>query len=82
MQHTPEEVAAFRERVRRARAMSPEEKLCAGVRMFEEECEQMRVAIRAEHPEADNAEVERILSETLKRKREEEDRGVYFPVKE
>ncbi|MDP6111156.1 MAG: hypothetical protein QGG53_04745 [Planctomycetota bacterium] len=54
-----------KERVERARQMTPAEKLLAGPRLFEEVCERMRAGIRYQFPEADEAEVEKILKERL-----------------
>ncbi len=55
----------FRKRVLRARRMSPEEKLLAGPRLFDSMCAIMRDGIRDERPDADEAEVERILRQRL-----------------
>jgi hypothetical protein len=55
----------YRERVLRARRMSPEEKFLAGPRMFDRECEIMRNEIRSERPEATEVEVEAILRQKL-----------------
>jgi hypothetical protein len=54
-----------REEILRARAMPPEEKLLAGVRLFDRVCRVMEDGIRDEFPEADEAEVMRILRERL-----------------
>jgi hypothetical protein len=55
----------FREEVLRARAMDPAEKLSAGFELFEYACEITRAGIRNQNPQADEAEVERILGERL-----------------
>jgi len=55
----------FRERVRAARAMSPEEKLLAGARLFDRSCRIMADGIRHEFPEADENRVQEILAERL-----------------
>jgi len=57
--------ALFWERVRRARAMPPEEKLLAGARLFDLSCRIMADGIRHEHPQASDEEVQQILRERL-----------------
>ncbi len=55
----------YRERVERAKRMSPEEKLLAGPRLFDQACRIMRDGIRHQFPDADSARVEEILMERL-----------------
>ncbi len=55
----------FRERVQRARAMSPEEKLLAGPRLLDRSCRIMADGIRDEFPDADEARVQEILRQRL-----------------
>ena len=55
----------FRQRVRSARSMSPEEKLLAGPRLFDRSCRVMADGIRDECPDADEHRVRRILAERL-----------------
>ena len=55
----------FRQRVLAARAMSPEEKLLAGARLFDRTCRIMADGIRHEYPEADDRRVQEILAERL-----------------
>ena len=55
----------YRERLERARQMTPEEKLFAGPRLFEQACRVMRDGIRHQFPEADANRVEEILTERL-----------------
>jgi len=55
----------YRERVLRARKMSPEEKFLAGPRLFEMACRITMDGIRSQHPDADEAEVRRILAARL-----------------
>ena len=43
-------VEEYRQRVERARQMSPEEKLFAGLKMFEEECERLRLDLQIQFP--------------------------------
>ena len=51
----------YRERVLRARRMSPEEKSLAGPRLFERACKIMADGIRDEHPEAEEEEIRAML---------------------
>jgi hypothetical protein len=62
-QHLIEEI--YRQRVLAARAMSPEDKLLAGPRLFDRVCRIMMDGIRGEHPQADDARVREILAERL-----------------
>ncbi len=55
----------YREAVREAREMSPEEKLAAGAELFDYACEITLAGIRSEHPQADDEECERILEARL-----------------
>lgn len=55
----------YREKVIRARQMSPEEKFDAGYTLFEQACEVTRAGIRDQHPEADEAQVEQLLERRL-----------------
>jgi hypothetical protein len=55
----------YRERVERARRMTPEEKLQAGPRLFEQACQVMQDGIRHQFPDADANRVEEILRERL-----------------
>jgi hypothetical protein len=56
----------YREKVLRARRMSPEEKLGAAFSLFEAACEMTRAGIRAQHPDADEVRVAQLLRERLK----------------
>jgi hypothetical protein len=55
----------YAEKVRRARATPLAEKLLAGPRLHRVACEAMRAGIRALHPAASDAEVERMLAARL-----------------
>ena len=55
----------YRERVERARQMSPEDKLLSGARLFDRSCRIMVDGIRDEFPDADERRVKEILSERL-----------------
>jgi len=57
--------ALYRERVLAAQAMSAEEKLWAGPRLFDLSCRIMADGIRGEQPEADETMVQNILRERL-----------------
>lgn len=57
------------QKVRAAQAMSPEEKLLAGPRLFERSCRIMADGIRSEFPEAEEDHVQEILRERLARLR-------------
>lgn len=63
----------YRRKVLRARAMPPEEKLFAGIKLFEFACDLSRSGIRHQFPDADEKRVEEILEQRLAlRKRLEE----------
>lgn len=55
----------YREEVARARAMSPEDKLLEGPRLFERACRLMRDGIGHQHPDLDDAGVQALLRERL-----------------
>jgi hypothetical protein len=57
--------ALYRDQVLRARRMAPEEKLFAGIALFERACQVMIAGIRDEFPDADDKEVLRILKARL-----------------
>ena len=59
----------YREEIARARAMSPEDKLLEGPRLFERSCRVMRDGIRHQHPELDDAGVLALLRARLDRVR-------------
>ena len=59
----------YREEVARARAMSPEDKLLEGPRLFERACRVMRDGIRHQHPDLDDAGVMALLRARLDRVR-------------
>lgn len=63
----------YRQKVLRARAMPPEEKLFAGIRLFEYACELSRAGIRHQFPDADETRVEEILNERLARRKQVEE---------
>lgn len=53
----------YRERVRRARATPPEQRLLDGIRLFELACRIMMDGIRDEHPGADEGQVQDLLTQ-------------------
>jgi hypothetical protein len=55
----------YREEVRRAREMSPEEKLLAGAELFDMACQVTTAGIRHQHPGIDDARVRQILGERI-----------------
>ncbi len=75
--------ALFRERVLRARAMSPEEKLLEGPRLFDEACRRMADGIRDQYPDADERRVQEILNQRLALlRRLEEPPSLFQPLEE
>jgi hypothetical protein len=59
----------YRERVMRARRMSPQDKLLAGAQLFDYACAITKAGIRSQHPEADEEGVLEILRQRLARAR-------------
>ncbi|HEY5892749.1 MAG TPA: hypothetical protein VIT91_05905 [Chthoniobacterales bacterium] len=57
--------AIYKDKVRRARAMSPEEKLLAGQELFDFACKFTLAGIAVQHPEADEDERFRLLRQRL-----------------
>ena len=80
MTSKPDCTEEYEQAVLRARAMTLEEKFLEGPRLFAEECEQAKAAIRKEMPEISEELVERELRARLDRQREEEERGVYIKM--
>ena len=62
----------YRERVDRARRMSPQDKLLAGAQLFDYACGISKAGIRSQHPEADEEAVLQILRQRLARARRRE----------
>jgi len=67
--------ALYRERVERARQMSPADKVLAGLRLFELTSRIMADGIRDQFPDADEHRIQEILRERLALSRRLEDRG-------
>jgi hypothetical protein len=59
--------ALYREGVLRARAMSPEDRLLEGPRLFERACRIMTDGIRHQHPDLDAGGIAAVLRERLDR---------------
>ncbi len=55
----------FADKVRQAKAMTPEERVLAGMQLFELSCAIMRDGIRNQFPAANEEDVERHLRERL-----------------
>ena len=66
MEPTPELVdALYADKVRRARAMSEEQRFQAGPELFDMACEWTKAGIRMDHPSAKDAEVLDLLRRRL-----------------
>ena len=57
--------ALYVEEVTRARLMRPEDKLLEGPRLFERACRLMADGVRHQHPELDDATVQRLVAERV-----------------
>lgn len=66
--------AIYRERVERARRMTPEEKMLDGPRLFDLSCAIMKDGIRYQFPDATEQQVFEILCERIERLRQAENR--------
>jgi hypothetical protein len=62
-------VGTFEEKLRLARTMTGEEKVIAGLRLFDIECEKERAKIRAKHPWASEPLVQKFLRDRLDEER-------------
>ncbi len=67
----------FRERVRRAQAMSPEAKLAAAFGLFDLGCAVMRAGIAAQNPGLDEAGIRAEVSRRFRIQRRLEEKGIY-----
>ena len=65
----------YREELREARAMPPEQKLLLGEELFAYACSITMAGIRNQFPQADEAEQRRILEQRLELQRKLEDRA-------
>jgi len=62
-------------KVRQARAMTEEERVLAGPRLFAGVCERMKEGLRDEHPDADEAMIHQLLIQRLAKIRRLETKG-------
>jgi hypothetical protein len=75
MEPTPELLAQLdREDIEQARRMTPAQRLLAGAELFDYACQITKAGIRADHPNADDAELLRILRQRLELAQRIEDR--------
>jgi len=72
----------FIDKIRRARRMTPGEKMLEGPRLFDQNCQLMRGAIRSQFPEFDDAQVEQELRRRLAIARRIDEAGIYTNVDE
>ena len=79
-QRSSSEDPIFRDRVRRAREMSPGERFAAGLELFEFSCDMARAGIRAQSPELDDEGVEQELRRRLEIQRRLEEKDIYRPL--
>lgn len=62
----------YREKVERARRMTPWEKLMAGPALFDSACAWTKAGIRMQHPQADERRVQELLIERIESQRRQE----------
>jgi hypothetical protein len=55
----------YLDEIRRARTMDLKDKIWAGAELFDMACEQTKLGIRLQHPEADEARVLELLRERI-----------------
>lgn len=72
--------ASYWEKVRRAQAMTPEERVREGFRLFDEERRAVALSFRQRFPEATEEDVHNMVNEEYRKRREKKDEGVFFPV--
>jgi hypothetical protein len=70
----------YRRRVAKAKAMTMEDRLTASLQLMEDTRPMVRAGIEALHPDADEAEVTRLLLERLRRLRKVSDAGLFHPA--
>jgi hypothetical protein len=70
------------ERRVRAAQMGCAERLVEGLRMWHEALEWMKAGVRHRYPDADDAEVMRLVNEQLERIRRANETGIYHPIEE
>ena len=74
--------AIFVDKVRRARQTPPGEKMLDGPRLFDQNCQLMRGAIRSQFPEFDDGQVEQELRRRLAIARRIDEAGIYTNIDE
>ncbi|WP_395745681.1 hypothetical protein [Prosthecobacter sp.] len=70
----------YRRRVLRARAMTPGERLAEALELTDQMLEMVKAGMQAMHPEADEAEINRLLEQQRERLRRVSDHGIFQPV--
>jgi len=70
----------FRDRIRRARSMSPGKKVLLGPELFDYACGITLSGIRAQNPDYTEEECRRELSRRLRIARRLDEAGLYHPV--
>ena len=81
MEPTKERIDGIeRDRIARARQMSPEAKFLAGGESFDDVCDRMRAGIRSQFSHEDDTGVNRILKQRFERLRLAEEHGIYHPA--
>jgi hypothetical protein len=70
----------YRERVLRARRTPPEERLLDGIRLYDEALERMKIGVRLTNPQADEAEVNGLLQQRVRRLWKLSDHGYFRPA--
>ncbi len=69
--------AIYADKVRRARALTVGERIDTAIELFEGALGMMRDGLRAQFPDANEAELETTLRQRLRRLRQIEERGLY-----
>jgi hypothetical protein len=72
----------FRDKVLRARKTPPDKRIELGPQLFDGAVRNTLNGIRNQHPNADEAEVRRILSKRMAIKRRLDEDGIYIDVEE
>jgi hypothetical protein len=72
--------ALYWKKVEQARRTSPEERMLEGIRMFDRECEQMRLEIRKANPNYSEMDVSQELRRRLKEADAENEAAFYRPT--
>jgi hypothetical protein len=67
----------YRERVLRARRTPPEERILDGVRLYDQAVERMKLGVQLKNPQAEPAEIERLLIQRIRHLWKMSDHGYY-----